>query len=302
MNLATAVRIPSQFMSNGLQCAANLYVKDPSARQLPAILMLHGWGGVQDALTIPFCQAFLDLGYAVMTFDYATWGDSQGLPRNQINPWQRVRDADAALSHLKSQIQVDPLKVVLWGTSFGGGHAVELAAEHPSLLGVIAQVPMLDGRDAVLATPVKQMPKIFANAFKDLLPFTAASYIPVVAPEGEFATMNRDNAYAVLMRAMEQAGVSNSDRYDNRVTARSILNIGFYRPFKKLQRIKVPTLILGGTRDSVAPFSAAKIDRWNNAYLQYKTLDADHFEPYFEPCLSVNLAYQLAFLKELMEQ
>jgi hypothetical protein len=62
----------------------------------------------------------------------------------------------------------------------------------------------------------------------------------------------------------------------------------------------VQTLLLGGSRDSVAPFSAQKIERWNNPYLQYKTLDADHFEPYFEPCLSVNLGYQLAFLRQLL--
>lgn len=300
MFLSSAARLPSQFISNGVQCAANLYVTDPEARNLPAILMLHGWGGIQDALTTPFYQAFLDAGFAVMTFDYATWGDSQGLPRNQINPWQRVRDADAALSHLKSQIQIDPRKIVLWGTSFGGGHAVELAAEHPSLLGLIAQVPMLDGRDALFATPLAQMPKLFSNAFKDLIPFTAPTYIPVVAPEGEFATMNRDNAYSVLMLGMQQAGVANTDRYDNRVTAGSILNIGLYRPFKKLKNIRVQTLLIGGTRDSVAPFTAHKIDRWQNPYLQYKTLDADHFEPYFEPCLSQNLAYQLDFLKQLI--
>lgn len=305
--LLPATRIPTQFTSNGLLCAANLYLPahdlpaNTPAQALPAILMLHGWGGIQDALTTPFCQAFTAAGFAVMTFDYPTWGDSQGLPRNQINPWQRVRDADAALTHLKSLPQIDPRKIVLWGTSFGGGHALELAAEHPSLLGTIAQVPMLDGRDALLATPLMQLPKIFAYALRDLTPFTAPVYIPVVAPEGEFATMNRDNAYTVLMRGIAQAGVSNPDRYDNRVTARSVLNIGLYRPFKKLKQIKVPTLIVGATRDSVAPFDAAKIDRMRNPYLRYEVLDADHFEPYFEPALSVNLGYQLAFLRQLVK-
>ena len=298
----TTPPLHSSFVSRGMLCAATLhYPQTDSTSPLPAILIIHGWGGVQDALTTPFYAAFNALGFAVMTFDYPTWGDSQGLPRNQINPWQRVCDADAALAHLKSQPQIDPRRIVLWGTSFGGGHAVELAAEHPSLLGAIAQVPMLDGRDALLAMPLMQMSKIFAHALKDLAPFTAPVYIPVVAPEGQFATMNRDNAYDVLMRGIAQAGVSNPDRYDNRVTARSILTIGVYRPFKKLKKIKVPTLLIGGMRDSVAPFSAQKIDRWNNPYLQYKTLDADHFEPYFEPALSVNLRYQLEFLNSLIK-
>jgi pimeloyl-ACP methyl ester carboxylesterase len=292
----------SSFMSRGMMCAATLHrPQTDSTSPQPAILIIHGWGGIQDALTPPFCAAFNELGFAVMTFDYPTWGDSQGLPRNQINPWQRVRDADAALTHLKSQPQIDPRRIVLWGTSFGGGHVIELAAEHTSLLGAIAQVPMMDGRDALLATPLMQMTKIFAHALKDLTPFTAPVYIPVVAPEGQFATMNRDNAYAVLMRGIAQAGIRNTDRYDNRVTARSILNIGLYRPFKKLKQIRVPTLLIGGTRDSVAPFSAQKIDRWQNPYLQYQTLDADHFEPYFEPQLSVNLRYQLDFLGGLIK-
>lgn len=304
--LLPTTRIPTQFTSNGLLCAANLYLPahdlpaPATAQTLPAILMLHGWGGIQDALTTPFCQAFTAAGFAVMTFDYGTWGDSQGLPRNQINPWQRVRDADAALTHLKSLPQIDPRKIVLWGTSFGGGHALELAAEYPTLLGAIAQVPMLDGRDAVLATPIKDMFKIAGAALADLLPVTAPVYVPVIAPEGQFATMNRDNADTALRQGLAQANYP-PNAYDNRVTARSVLNIGLYRPFKKLKQIKIPTLIVGATRDSVAPFDSAKIDRMRNPYLRYEVLDADHFEPYFEPALSVNLGYQLAFLRQFIQ-
>jgi len=36
-----------------------------------------------------------------------------------------------------------------------------------------------------------------------------------------------------------------------------------------------------------------------NPKIQMKTLDATHFEPYFEPALSVNRGYQREFLNSL---
>ena len=59
--------------------------------------MLHGWGGIQDALTVSYYEEFTRAGYAVMTFDYRGWGDSAGLPRHVISARQRVADGDAAL-------------------------------------------------------------------------------------------------------------------------------------------------------------------------------------------------------------
>ena len=35
--------------------------------------MLHGWGGIQDALTVSYYEEFTRAGYAVMTFDYRGW-------------------------------------------------------------------------------------------------------------------------------------------------------------------------------------------------------------------------------------
>lgn len=297
-----AVRgIPSTFLSAGVLCAATLHLPDNhDGSALPAILIIHGWGGIQEALTPPFCQAFTKAGFAVMTFDYPGWGDSQGLPRNRINPWQRVRDADAALAHMKSMPEVDTRRVVLWGSSFGGGHTLELAAEHPSLLGAIAQVPMLDGRAALQATPPLQAAKMLSMGLVDLVKIGNPLYVPIVAAPGMFSTMDRDDAHKALMQGLAQAGIDRSTRYDNRVTASSILTIGLYRPFKRLKDIRVPTLIVGGSRDSVAPFDEDKIRKVNNPYLTMHTLDANHFEPYFEPALSPNLACQLSFLKSLI--
>lgn len=286
----------STFISNTTSCAATLY--SPSALKrdsLPAILMIHGWGGIQNALTGNFYKQFVQAGFAVMSFDYGGWGESEGQPRNEINPWQRLRDAENALKHLKRQANIDTTRIILWGTSFGGGHVVDLAAKHPELLGAIAQVPMLDGMAAAKSVPFSQLLRLGAYAFADSLRAKGPIYIPVVGPLGGLSTMDRDGAYEALMRGIQEAGLD----YDNRVTARSVLTMGFYRPFKNLKKIRIPMLLIGAKNDTVAPFVEQKIRQQGNPLISIRHIDANHFEPYFEPALTQNLAFQLEFLESL---
>src|SRR5690606_22040826 len=84
------------FYSEGVWCAATLHwPADVSSHARPAILMVHGWGGIQNAMTVPFYEEFTRAGHVVMTFDYRGWGESAGLPRQTISARQRMRDADA---------------------------------------------------------------------------------------------------------------------------------------------------------------------------------------------------------------
>jgi alpha-beta hydrolase superfamily lysophospholipase len=284
------------FYSQGVWCAATLHwPAKPSPHELPAILMVHGWGGIQNALTVPFYEEFTRAGYMVMTFDYRGWGDSAGLPRQVISVRERMRDADAALAFLKSQAGIDPDKIVIWGSSFGGGHAVELAADHPELAGVIAQVPMLDGLATVLAVPVLRLLRFGLYILGDLIKPGRPLYLPVVSKLGDFSSMDRDDANTALLLAEK----SLRRKYDNRVAARSLMTMGPYRPIRRLKDIKVPTLLLGATEDTVAPFVESAIRRINNPQITVETVKANHFEPYFEPAFSEVISKELRFLKSL---
>lgn len=288
--------IKSTFMAEGALCAATLHVPQdtPPDAALPAILMLGGWGSIQRALTSSFTHGFVEAGFAVMEFDYPGWGDSGGFPRQGINPWRRTRVADTALVHLKAQPLVAAHQITLWGTSFGGGHVVDLASQHPELKGAIIQVPMLDGLAATAATPLSRLPRLAGRALLDLLKPGAPVHVPTLAPPGEFATMDRDGAWEAMQMAL---AAWPGHRYDNRVAARSILSMPFYRPWRRLGQVKVPMLMIGATKDTVAPFVSDKVRRVGNPLVQVVEIEANHFDPYFDPLFPQMLQRQLAFLR-----
>lgn len=288
--------IKSTFTAEGALCAATLYVPQDARpdQELPAILMLGGWGSIQRAMTSSFTHSFVEAGFAVMEFDYPGWGDSGGFPRQGINPWRRTRVADTALAHLKSQPMVAAHQITLWGTSFGGGHVVDLATQHPELKGAIIQVPMLDGLAATLATPPARLLKMTCLGTLDQIKPGASIYVPTLARQGEFGTMDRDGAW----NAMEIALDALTGRgYDNRVAAKSVLTMPFYRPWLRLKDVKIPMLMIGATGDTVAPFVSDKVRRVGNPQVQVIEIDANHFDPYFDPLFPEVLAHQLKFLR-----
>ncbi|GAA6145882.1 alpha/beta hydrolase [Thalassolituus maritimus] len=284
------------FSNQGVACAATLHKPESGSGPYPTILMVHGWGGTQLTLVTNFIEAFNKAGLAVMTFDYPGWGESEGLPRNVISPWKREKTVEAALAFTKSHAEVDATNIVLWGSSFGGGHVVKIAAEHPELRGAIAQVPMLDGMLAVKAVPLPRMMRFGLDITLDMLNPFNTHYVPIVSPEGEYSSMDRDGAWRVEGWIEDNL----KRQHDNRVAARSLATMGFYRPGKHLKRIQIPTLVIGATRDTVAPFDKEKVKCLSSEHVEIKTIDANHFDPYLDHWFEENIAMQLAFVKGLI--
>ncbi len=282
------------FLSDGVRCGATMHLpaEDRAGARWPAILMVHGWSGIQASMLPPFRDQFVKEGFAVMTFDYRGWGESEGQPRHVIRVGDCLRDAENALVHLRGFPEVDPARIVLWGTSLGGGHACVMGARHPELLAVIAHVPMLDGLGASRATPLSWRLRFGISGLIDLFRGDSPLYLKTVGRPGEFSTMSRDGAAEARERSMALYRHAST----NRVAARSILSLATYRPYKALPNLRVPTLLVRATRDTVAPF-AEEVLRMDNPLLTVRAVEANHFEPYFEPVFSTNIGYQLEFLR-----
>jgi hypothetical protein len=85
--------------------------------------MAHGYAGVKEHEIEPFARAFAEAGFVVLLHDHRGFGASEGLPRQDADPWRQIADWRRAISYPESLDVVDPQRIGLWGTSFAGGHA-----------------------------------------------------------------------------------------------------------------------------------------------------------------------------------
>ena len=116
---------PVTFYSEGFKLVGDLYRPDglaPGERRA-GILLCHGYTGVKDLYLPDNARVLAEAGYVVLAFDYKGWGGSEG-PRTRLAPYSRVADAQAALTWLGAQPEVDESRLGIYGTSYGGATAV----------------------------------------------------------------------------------------------------------------------------------------------------------------------------------
>jgi dienelactone hydrolase len=149
--------------SEGTRLAADIFTPVGASREqrFPAILLCHGWGGLKDNLA-RYAEKFARAGFVAMTFDYRGWGQSDGrviavkgggrlvtagrstmeveVLREIVDPVDQTTDIRNCLAYLWSEPGVDPLRIGIWGTSYGGGHAVFTAGNDDRIKAVVAQI------------------------------------------------------------------------------------------------------------------------------------------------------------------
>ena len=96
--------------------------------EVACVVLAHGFGGVKEARLDAYAERFAAAGYAALVFDYRHHGDSGGEPRLLIDIGRQHEDWRAAIAHARGLDGVDANRIAAWGTSFSGGHVVELAA------------------------------------------------------------------------------------------------------------------------------------------------------------------------------
>ena len=288
--------IDSSFQSGGVRCAGTFLLPGVE-RPRSVIIMAHGFGAVRAAGLQPFAQRFVDAGHAVYLFDYRCFGDSEGTPRHWVSPRRHLQDWRAAIQHVRHAPISQNTSLVLWGSSFSGGHVLQSAAFDQDITAVIAQVPHVSGIASVLQVPPLISLKLSLAAVFDLLGSLVGRpvYSRIVGYPGQAAAMSSEEAWDGFMRLIP-SGLS----WKNRVLSRVFLELPFYSPIRHVARIQAPTLVIAGQYDSLTPAACAQRAAQRIRRSEFHLLACNHFEPYVGRVFEKNIALQLDFLKRTL--
>jgi len=132
------------YWSAGVECAADLYLQNNRGPH-PSLVIGHGWNQTKEGLRNEG-RALRDAGYNVMIIDYRGFGKSDGDVRGQIFPRCQVEDLRNAITYFGRRNEVDTNRLGIYGVSFAGGLALQVAAFDLRVKICIAQSPIVNGR------------------------------------------------------------------------------------------------------------------------------------------------------------
>ncbi|MCK8642357.1 alpha/beta hydrolase [Mycobacterium colombiense] len=244
---------------------------EPGVR-VPAVVLCHGWGGSKSTAE-RYAALFASSGMIALTFTQGSWFGS-GSPlqlvgsvpdledgnealarvrfiRDLIDPFAWVTNLRAAVDYIEGEPDVDPDRIGLWGTSFGGGVAMYLAAN--------------DRRVKALAVQV-------------------AAIAPLRGPAADYARRRAIDTARGDAPSMPQ-GI---DAFPNLAGTPDLASLAHYDPMSQLDRLRAPTVITDAGNEEIFPIAhngarAAEVLRAAGVEVEYSVVDGiDHYGIYFD--------------------
>lgn len=302
----TATTLPARrdvhFPSGDERCHAWLYLPAATSSEAappPVIVMAHGLGAVKTLRLAAFAERFQAAGYACLVFDYRHFGDSDGEPRELLSIRRQRKDWQAAVAFARSLPEVDGGRVVLWGTSFGGGHAIATVAADHAVAAAVVQCPFTDGLASARQVSPRGTLRLAAAAAKDHLSRLMGRppvRVKVAARAGETGLMDAGDVVEGVLGLLSASGLREED-YRNDVPARVALEIPLDAPGRQAHKIRCPTLFCVCEADTVAPAKTTLRHAAKTPRGEIRRYPAGHFDIYIGEHFEQVINDQLAFLK-----
>lgn len=251
---------------------------------LPAIAMAPGMSGVKEGSILAYAEYFARGGFAVLAYDHINFGGSGGEPRQEVDPALQRRGYRDAITFLTLRPEIDASRIGIFGTSYSGGHVLEVAAHDRRVKCVVSQIPAISGFEAFRRS-VRPDARAAALALQDQdrgARFRGAAPMVVKAVSddpAEFCAMPGQAAYDYFM---EQARIAPS--WKNELTLRSLdlfraVGNAAFMPWIS----PTPLLMIVALADELAAPDLA-LDAYQSAKEPKKLvlLPGNHFSPYSE--------------------
>ncbi|VUC38069.1 unnamed protein product, partial [Clonostachys rosea] len=272
-------------------------------QQKPCVIMSSGFSGLRSHFIPDFAARFNAAGYGVLSYDNRCWGDSEGLPREEVDPWLQTRDYFDAFNYAAAHPDIDATKIVYWGSSMSGGNAICAAAINKSLAGVILQVPFVSG-ESITRTPgmstnmlVLDRGKTVAESLHTKLPNFPSSMDELMS--GTSKAVLKDPGALNFTEEMQRREMD----WAKTCTAQSLLYAVLHEPMAYIHRVSPTPMLMVISDNDVTTHTHLQLKAFEKA-LQPKKLKilkgAGHFAPYFGETFEEGIRAQIEFLNEIL--
>ena len=220
----------------------------------PGVVLCHGFTGVRSLILGDCAKIFAEAGFVALTFDYRGYGGSEGIRRRLI-PMEQIDDIRNTISFLETVPEVDPDRIGLWGTSFGGANAPYTAAVDTRIKAVVGQVGFGDGARFLLDTRcfddrADLLKQVEEDRRRRAVEGTGTRLSPLDA-------LNSAQTNAFLGASLKNVAPSRID-----ISWETIEKTLEYKPIEVIDRIAPRALLLIGARDD----DLCKIEGYEKLY------------------------------------
>jgi hypothetical protein len=113
------------FTSNGNHIVGQLHLPDEaqSEERFPGVVVVGPASSVKGQVPTIYADRLAELGYAALAFDHSTYGESEGWPRSDEDPFAKIEDVKNAVTFLAGHDQLDANRLAAVGVCAGGGYA-----------------------------------------------------------------------------------------------------------------------------------------------------------------------------------
>ncbi|MBB5084088.1 alpha/beta hydrolase [Nonomuraea endophytica] len=290
-------RTKVSFQSSGTPCAGYLYLPAGGSGRLPCVVLCHGFSGTMDRL-YGYAERFATEGIAALVFDYRSFGESGGEPRQLASIEGQHDDLRAAVAFARGHERVDPGQIALWGNSLGGAHVVSVAADDPAIVAVVSQIPYNGFPKRVEGRSTGQTLRVLAAILWDtirgklgLRPY----YIPMVGRPGELAVTTTHEADEHISTLTGEGGQT---LWRNSVAPRAFIPMMRYRPAEDAARLTQPLLVCIAAADRETPGETTRALANSAPRGEIREYPGTHFSFYTDPGIRDQVAAdQITFLR-----
>ncbi|KZL86048.1 kda protein in trax-fino intergenic region [Colletotrichum incanum] len=286
---------------DGIKLRGTLF---PAGEKKPCIIMNSGFGGQRIHFLPDFAVRFQNAGITALIYDNRCFGDSEGIPRDEVDPMLQTRDFFDAFGYATTLPEVDDTKIVYWGSSMSGGTALMAAAQNKNIAAVIVQVPFISGESISLRSEsspgslLQERTHAIATGTPTRIPSFPESLEHIKT--GTSKAVLQDPAAVALMDEMTRRGQT----WGKLATVQSLLHCSMFEPLAFIHRIApTPLFMVVAEKDVTTPLHL-QLDAFNRAREPKKLQlfkGQNHFSMYFGEDFEKNVASQIAFLKEALD-